>query len=445
LNSAVALILLFAIFVFIWLRHPATNWGDVSQALMYHQVRKYLLRLDETAEHAKFWRPSIVLFLDDMRTDMIDFCGTLKKGGLLVLGNVLVGELADLGEHSIRMRKSWLSFINVHKLKAFPQVTVAPSLRVGYQFLMQGSGLGGLRCNTIALPFYDARAAKRQPSLDGYSQVNITRSPSFYRDVGTELSAGAAPFKRERTQSEGLNDILEELSERRPATGRSSGKKAQRLAHVTGELPVADSGEYIGIIQDALTLEKNVLVCRNFYWTKQKDTKKFIDIWFEDDWEGSCSDSKALMLQLGTILTLKDNKKKERLRVMQVLKKTQHHADDILKKEALERQLADYRIRASVVQVYLRVESGVVSGTAEYENSLRKLISDNVSDTTVLFLQLPKLPKHIVKTAYTRDHSDKDAVLASDEYLKALCRMTEGIPVALVRAGEKADIISTSI
>ena len=151
------------------------------------------------------------------------------------------------------------------------------------------------------------------------------------------------------------------------------------------------------------------------------------------------------MLQLGTILTLKDNKKKERLRVMQVLKKTQHHADDILKKEALERQLADYRIRASVVQVYLRVESGVVSGTAEYENSLRKLISDNVSDTTVLFLQLPKLPKHIVKTAYTRDHSDKDAVLASDEYLKALCRMTEGIPVALVRAGEKADIISTSI
>ena len=87
-----------------------------------------------------------MLFVDDMRTDLIDFCRTLKKGGLLVLGNVLVGELVDLGEQSIEMRKNWLSFIHKRSIKAFPQVTVAPSLRVGYQFLMQGSGLGGLRC-----------------------------------------------------------------------------------------------------------------------------------------------------------------------------------------------------------------------------------------------------------------------------------------------------------
>ena len=42
-----AIVLLGALFVYVWWKHPATDWGDVSQALMYHQVRKYLLRIDE--------------------------------------------------------------------------------------------------------------------------------------------------------------------------------------------------------------------------------------------------------------------------------------------------------------------------------------------------------------------------------------------------------------
>ena len=32
-------------FFFIHFRHVPVEWGDVTQAIIYHQVRKYLLRL----------------------------------------------------------------------------------------------------------------------------------------------------------------------------------------------------------------------------------------------------------------------------------------------------------------------------------------------------------------------------------------------------------------
>jgi solute carrier family 12 (potassium/chloride transporters), member 9 len=61
-GSVCALIVLFLI---VHYTTPPKSWGDVSQSLIYHQVRKYLLRLRQ--EHVKFWRPQILLFVNDPR------------------------------------------------------------------------------------------------------------------------------------------------------------------------------------------------------------------------------------------------------------------------------------------------------------------------------------------------------------------------------------------
>ena len=63
--SCIAVVLVLTLMGIIAWRAPPNDWGDVTQALMYHQVRKYLLRLDIRKEHKKYWRPQVLLFIGD--------------------------------------------------------------------------------------------------------------------------------------------------------------------------------------------------------------------------------------------------------------------------------------------------------------------------------------------------------------------------------------------
>ena len=46
-SAAVSIVALFAIWLFIYFKGPQKSWGDVTQAIIYHQVRKFLLKLGE--------------------------------------------------------------------------------------------------------------------------------------------------------------------------------------------------------------------------------------------------------------------------------------------------------------------------------------------------------------------------------------------------------------
>lgn len=153
--SIVMIIFLFLIVLIHYISPPKT-WGDVSQAIIYHQVRKYLLKLRQ--DNVKYWRPQILLLVDNPRTTwrLISFCNHLKKGGLYVLGHVLIGEEFQKRAAELNAQRSaWEQVRDLSKIKAFIQISIAPSFVWGARNVYIGSGLGGMKPNITILAFYD--------------------------------------------------------------------------------------------------------------------------------------------------------------------------------------------------------------------------------------------------------------------------------------------------
>lgn len=60
---------------------------------------------------------------------------------------------------ALDMTPFWLNFIDHMKVKAFVELTVAKTVRDGFQHLMRLSGMGAMKPNTVVLGFLD----KQQP------------------------------------------------------------------------------------------------------------------------------------------------------------------------------------------------------------------------------------------------------------------------------------------
>ncbi|OBA17809.1 uncharacterized protein OGAPODRAFT_81852 [Ogataea polymorpha] len=187
ISASFIFIMLMALVLFIHYISPPKQWGDVSQSLIYHQVRKYLLKLRQ--DNVKYWRPQILLLVDNPRTSwkLINFCNHLKKGGLYILGHVMVVDsfqdsVADLN----RQRSAWIKLRDVSKVKAFVQIAIAPTFCWGVRNVFLGSGLGGMKPNITIVGFYDLSNYKAQKLPK--SMKFESKTPEFSKQVNVNIS-----------------------------------------------------------------------------------------------------------------------------------------------------------------------------------------------------------------------------------------------------------------
>ncbi|KAL5614183.1 hypothetical protein BROUX41_000021 [Berkeleyomyces rouxiae] len=319
--ASVAVLLLVLLFSLLHYLSPPKRWGDVSQNLIYHQVRKYLLRLQP--EHIKFWRPHILLLVNNPRSQapLIQFCNSLKKGSLYILGHVIVTDDFDVGVHEAKIQQmAWTKYITeLTRLKAFVQLTVSPSLTWGIRNLVLSAGLGGMKPNIAILGFY-------KPDGDECLKSNHNRPlPANPLDlVGRRNTVPITPSTTPEPQC--------------PSRSQTDGDfKALRSVLPTDHMRVEGSmkaTEYMTILEDlALRCKINVAVGKGFEGLEipQNDDKcrnnKYIDLWpiqisadvtdHDRSIHTTNFDTYTLILQLGYILQSVPNwKAAYKLRVM---------------------------------------------------------------------------------------------------------------------------------
>ncbi|KAK0383486.1 hypothetical protein NLU13_9397 [Sarocladium strictum] len=299
--AATAICALILVFLLIHYLCPPKKWGDVSQNLIYHQVRKYLLRLKP--EHIKFWRPHIILLVNNPRrqTRLIKFCNSMKKGSLYILGHVIVTDDFDTGVEEAKMQQhAWTNYISeASKIKAFVQLTMSPSFNWGIRNLILSAGLGGMRPNIAVVGFYNMDDLR----LSGYS-VRIPDVPctptTTMRKPPTRKASDKAPTRRRGDTSARL----------------LAGSLPTDVIRTEGMLSPT---EYMTMMED-LTLKHRMNVAVGYGFesleTPQDDgtnTKRYIDLWpiqmsaaVNADGKNFVTtnfDTYTLILQLGHILS----------------------------------------------------------------------------------------------------------------------------------------------
>ncbi|KAF9993657.1 hypothetical protein BGZ79_001655 [Entomortierella chlamydospora] len=240
--------------LFIWIHYwsPPKRWGDVTQSLIYHQVRKYLLRLDSRKEHVKFWRPQILLLIHHPRSEyqLIQFCNHLKKGALYVLGHVILGDLRDVLVEYRRQQGSWLKFVDVLHIKAFVNLSVADSVRIGARNLLIGTGLGGMRPNIVVLGSFNLQRYLKEKRGQQQQQPEQLSSPRTH-PYSPNLKKTAFIPEPVVMDSRDKNHTLLNIPASLP------------IDNIRVESPIKIT-DYVSIIEDVLSLNKAVAIGYGF-------------------------------------------------------------------------------------------------------------------------------------------------------------------------------------
>jgi len=166
-------------YLYVKQRKPEINWGSSTQAHIYRRSLEYSLKLINTEEHVKNFRPNFLVLTGDVscRPALIDLIASVTKNtSLMVCSNIKLHQDLNDPENQTEAYK-WLRKRNV---KSFYTEVNANSLRQGAVSLMQCIGIGKLRPNTLAIGFKnDWQTDSWQNVLDYYQIINDTFQMNF--------------------------------------------------------------------------------------------------------------------------------------------------------------------------------------------------------------------------------------------------------------------------
>jgi amino acid transporter len=221
-SASLAVIALSVIYFLIYQIEVEARWGDLTSGLLFERTRKNLLKLEQLLYHPKNWRPIILAISSSgwKRPDLAILGDWLTSGrGILSLGHVLVGDLKTRTDRIADNQSYLAKFVADQQLQAFPHVVAAPSVVEGIEYLIQCSGIGALRPNTLLLSWPNMERAEG-------TGATLRAIAELQRNIILSRFEGDAIFNR-RDPPEGCIDVW--------WRGYKNGELMLLLAHLLRE------------------------------------------------------------------------------------------------------------------------------------------------------------------------------------------------------------------
>uniref|UniRef100_A0A8B9NIU8 Solute carrier family 12 member 1 n=1 Tax=Accipiter nisus TaxID=211598 RepID=A0A8B9NIU8_9AVES len=146
----------FFLYIYVTYKKPEVNWGSSTQALYYINALDSALALTTVEDHVKNFRPQCIALTGApmIRPALLDITHTFtKNNGLCICCEVYTGprKLCVKEMNSgMAKKQAWLT---KNKRKAFYAAVAADSFRDGVRSLLQASGLGRMKPNTLVIGF----------------------------------------------------------------------------------------------------------------------------------------------------------------------------------------------------------------------------------------------------------------------------------------------------
>uniref|UniRef100_A0A671URP5 Solute carrier family 12 member 10, tandem duplicate 1 n=1 Tax=Sparus aurata TaxID=8175 RepID=A0A671URP5_SPAAU len=145
--------IIFFLFGYVNYNKPEVNWGSSVQAGTYNMALSYSVALSGVEDHVKNFRPQCLVLTGppNQRPALVDFVASFTKHtSLMICGDIIMVKRQSRPQDATDWLLKWL---NKRKVRSFYTPFTADSLRLGARHLLQASGLGKLKSNTLVLGF----------------------------------------------------------------------------------------------------------------------------------------------------------------------------------------------------------------------------------------------------------------------------------------------------
>ncbi|KAJ6664109.1 hypothetical protein lerEdw1_008324 [Lerista edwardsae] len=144
------------LYIYVTYKKPEVNWGSSAQALCYVDAIDTALKLTTIDDHVKNFRPQCIVLTGGpmTRPALLDITHSFtKNNGLCICCEVYTGPRKLCVTEMNRGMATKQAWLTKNKRKAFYAAVAADSFREGVKSLLQASGLGRMRPNTLVLGF----------------------------------------------------------------------------------------------------------------------------------------------------------------------------------------------------------------------------------------------------------------------------------------------------